>query len=44
MQRTPRLIERLEQVLAEEAANGVAPEAAAQHPEQPEAPEQLSLF
>lgn len=39
MRRIPRLLERLEQVLAEEAAAGVAPE-----PEPPDAPEQLSML
>jgi uracil-DNA glycosylase len=40
MRKIPRLIQRLEQVLAEEAAAGVAPE-----PEpEPDEPEQLSLF
>ena len=41
MQKIPRLLERLEQVLREEAATGVQPEAP---PPAAEEPEQLSLF
>lgn len=40
MRRIPRLLERLEQVLAEEAATGSPPP----EPEQPDTPEQLSMF
>jgi hypothetical protein len=40
MRKIPRLLERLEAVLAEEAANGPVPPA---EPE-PEPPEQLSLL
>ena len=44
MQRIPRLIERLEQVLAEEAAGGIAASDMAPSQEPPDEPEQLSLF
>lgn len=40
MQKIPRLLERLEQVLAEEAAAGIAPT----EPETPPEPQQLSMF
>ncbi len=43
MQRIPRLLERLEQVLADEAARGITPPAPAPEPEPPTG-EQLSLL
>ncbi len=44
MQRLPRLLERLDQVLADEAARGVAPPAPPAPPAAPPAGEQLSLL